>query len=204
MRKSATDKPYYTQTNAERVIDRIINNDKELTEPDLLKIYVAAQVEAGIEAFRKQAATMSLAELRSEEHNSSKLSENMGRMGDPRPHSLCDAHAIISGAHPKAAVARLILAKRGRRIDDPVNGCWLPRNTEAKKKMPRRLQNAVPHSRIHRHQYYNWLASRVTLATAKTADALDRVLASTACALQSGSHPPEVMLPAHIKHSAFK
>lgn len=97
---------------------------------------------------------MSPEELENEVHNSQRLGEFMAITGEPRPNRLCDPHAIISGGHTLAGELRGILAWFERRIDDPVNGCWLPRNTAAVKSMPRQLQNAVPHSRIHRIKYY--------------------------------------------------
>ncbi|WP_086929458.1 AHH domain-containing protein [Agarilytica rhodophyticola] len=195
--------PYALQSKTERKIHQIINNDKKLSESDLLNVYVTAQVEERIELYRDGAASMSIAELKAEQHDSALLGQYMAAMGDPRPHPLCHAHAMISGGHAKAAVLRLVMAKRGRRIDDFVNGCWLPKNTEAVRKMPGRLNNAVPHSRIHRFQYYRWLSTKINLATIKTTRDLDLALVRSAFALQSGSYPPEIMLSAHTKHGAF-
>ena len=127
----------------------------------------------------------------------------MTRMGDPRPHELCDAHAVVAGAHPKSAALRLILAKHRRRIDDPVNGCWLPKNTAAKTHMPERLRAAVPHSRIHRHHYYGWLSSILRSPRIKNPADLDRLLVGVSFRLQTGAIPPEVMLRADQKHGAF-
>ncbi|WP_425487764.1 AHH domain-containing protein [Microbulbifer rhizosphaerae] len=60
---------------------------------------------------------------------------------------------MVSGAHKGAATQRAIMAAIGMRIDDAHNGCWLPKNTAAISQMPRRLREAVPHSRIHRYDY---------------------------------------------------
>lgn len=120
-------------------------------------IGVIAQVEAGIEAFRAKATTMSNRELLTEPHKSTRLAEQLTLSGDPRPHSLADAHAIVSGGHDGAWKARVVLAWYRIRIDDYVNGCWLPRNTDARNRMPNWLKRAVPHSRIHRFGYYMWL-----------------------------------------------
>lgn len=203
MKPTGINKPHYQQTRTEKTINRLIDNDKELTEQALLQVYVTAQVEERIAAFRAKGQEMTNKQRNAEAHDSARLARNMERMGDPRPHDLCDAHAIISGAHPRAMMLRAVLAARGRRVDDPSNGCWLPKNTAAIKEMPRRLKQAVPHSRIHRTQYYKWLSSFITLIAAKKTEDLDNLLVNTSFKLQSGSYPPEIMLKAHEEHEAF-
>lgn len=123
---------------------------------------------------------MSQEELGAERHDSAKLAEHMAIIGDPRPHPLTECHALIAGKHPQAAPLRAIMAKRNRRIDDYINGCWLPKNTAAKSQMPRRLTNAVSYRRIHRTNYFMWLRSIITLASAKTPQELDRLLTHVA------------------------
>ncbi|MGB0503439.1 MAG: AHH domain-containing protein [Thalassolituus sp.] len=195
--------PYVFQTSLERRIYSLIDNEAELTEAVLNDVYITAQVEEGVARYREEAAGMSLLEVKGEGHSSGNLASNMARMGDPRPHELCDAHAVVSGAHPKAAPLRLILAKHRRRIDDPINGCWLPHNTAAKSHMPERLKNAVPHSRIHRHHYYGWLRSVLRSNRIKSQADLDKLLVGVSFRLQTGSLPQEVMLRADQKHEAF-
>lgn len=195
--------PYVFQTSVERKINALIDNDVELTHEALNQVYITAQVEEGVALYRMAAEKMKLMEVRKEEHNSKKLAEKMEIMGDPRPHELCDAHAIISGAHVKAAALRLILAKYKRRIDDPLNGCWLPKNTKAKAYMPERLKNAMPHSRVHRYQYYLWLNSIFRPSNIKGQKNLDQLLVEVSFKLQTGSFPPEVMLKADQQHGAF-
>ena len=56
---------------------------------------------------------MSVSELVAEPHDSARLARNLRASGDPRPHSLCDAHAIIARGYEMAAMLRLILAKQG-------------------------------------------------------------------------------------------
>jgi hypothetical protein len=195
--------PYVFQTSLERKIYSLIDNEAELTEAVLNDVYITAQVEEGVARYRAEAAGMSLLEVKDEEHSSGNLGCNMAKMGDPRPHELCDAHAIVSGGHSKAAPLRLILAKHRRRIDDPVNGCWLPHNTAAISHMPERLKNAVPHSRIHRHHYYGWLRSVLRSNRIKNQADLDKLLVGVSFRLQTGTLPQEVMLRADQKHEAF-
>jgi hypothetical protein len=195
--------PYVFQTSVERKINALINNDVELTHEALNQVYITAQVEEGVALYRMAADNMKLMEVRTESHDSKKLAEKMESMGDPRPHDLCHAHAIVSGAHAKAATLRLILAKYKRRIDDPLNGCWLPKNTKAKSYMPERLKNAMPHSRVHRYQYYLWLNSIFRPSNIKNQQKLDQLLVEVSFKLQTGSFPPEVMLKADQQHGAF-
>jgi len=129
-----------------------------------------------------------------EEHRSRLLAKHLTLSGDPRPNKFCHAHAIISGAHTLAAESRAILAWLGVRIDDPDNGCWLPENTAAKTRMPRRLMSAVPHSRIHRYNYYFWL-SQIISTTLKSQNQLRQALNMIEARLQAGTPPQYVMLP---------
>jgi hypothetical protein len=160
---------------------------------------VAGQVEQGLIdmlVYTMSGQSMSRSALEKECHDSSKLGERMAVVNDGKPHKLCHAHAIISGGHPKAVTLRAIMAKFGVRIDDPVNGCWLPENTAALKEMPSRLQSAVPHSRIHRNNYYFWLGSYVKMSITKDTSYLRFQLGMVETALQSGNFPPYVMEPA--------
>ncbi|MFL0809136.1 MAG: AHH domain-containing protein [Agarilytica sp.] len=136
---------------------------------------------------------MSKTDLRKEEHNSELLASHMTSMGELRPHKLCHAHAIVSGGHPGAAGLRAILAHFKVRIDDPDNGCWLPKNTDAKKSMPTKLRNAVPHSRIHRSNYYTWTSRILDFSRVKSNNRLRFELNMIERLLQQGNHPAWVM-----------
>ncbi|WP_074904118.1 AHH domain-containing protein [Microbulbifer thermotolerans] len=136
---------------------------------------------------------MTQKELVQEAHNSARLGKHMGLNGDPRPHNLCDAHAIVSGAHRRAAPMRAVLAWFKRRIDDPINGCWLPRNKEAVSQMPDHLRRAVPHSRIHRKAYYAWISPLINLARISSDEELVRTLASIRHKLQTGTLPQHII-----------
>ncbi len=107
------------------------------------------------------------------------------------------AHAIVSGGHPRAVTLRGILAKYKIRIDDPDNGCWLPNNTEAKKKM---RSPAVPHSRIHRKNYYRWMDTYIRFpATNNEAYCRFQLNMIKDRLLKMDSLPDYVMLPAGEK-----
>ncbi len=189
------DKPYAFKDRVELAIDDFAKLEKP-TVKDLNKLGIIGQVQERVDTYRAAAMNMTLDELENEKHNPDKLAQFMEGLGDPRPHPLCDAHAIISGGHASAVKLRGVLAWFQRRIDDPINGCWLPRNTDAKKHMPHWLKDAVPHSRIHRKHYYEWLESFINLIDIKNDAMLVQALKMTERKLQTSTFPPRVMLPA--------
>lgn len=136
---------------------------------------------------------MSEKEKRDEAHQSARMAEHLMAVCDPRPHELCHAHAIVSGSHKGAATQRAIMAAVGMRIDDADNGCWLPRNTAAIAQMPKRLREAVPHSRIHRYNYYFWLDTLIDYDLIEDMESLTRALNMIEMRLQAGKQPEYVM-----------
>lgn len=191
-------KPYAFKSKTELAVERYSNTENP-TEVDLNMVLATAQVEEGIKkmlCYIKDGTNMTRSELEKEVHISHKLGERMELANDPKPHEKCHAHAIISGGHPKAVTLRAILAKFKIRIDDPDNGCWLPENTAALKVMPQQLRKSVPHSRIHRNNYYFWLSSYIKIPNTNDDKFLRFQLAMIENALQKSSFPPYVMKPA--------
>lgn len=198
MNRPLIDKPFVKQDFIDRTINRLINNDTDITKHILLQVYTASQVQAGVKKLRIEAGQMTPAEILQEEHNSEQLSEQMSLIGDPRPAEAeyCHAHAIISGKHDDAASLRVFLAKFKIRKDSHENGCWLPKNTAALQHMPKRLKNAVPHSRIHRYYYYWWMTNEVFVGKAvKNKEAFINALVTVQFKLQTKGFPSYVMLP---------
>ncbi|MGI9283007.1 MAG: AHH domain-containing protein [Endozoicomonas sp.] len=185
-------KKYYEKDRLELQIDRCASK-KDPTTFDYQQVQTVADIETKLDLYRWRAQDMSARELRKEHHQSSRLAEHMAIDGYPRPHSLCDAHAIVSGAHKRAAQQRALLASLKLRVDDPFNGCWLPRNTAAIQSMPRTLRSAVPHSRIHRTNYYRWLDSELRPASIRNVEVLKQKLKMVETRLQAGTQPKEVM-----------
>lgn len=183
----------HVKTKTDVAIEQIINNDKPLTQSDLNRVYTVAQTEPSYAKYRDAAKSMTESELRDEKHLSSRMAEFLRRSGDPRPHPLCDCHAIICGSHPRAAQLRLVLAKHGMRIDDIYNACWLPRNTKSLPHMPTRLRNAIPHSRIHRKNYFQFLSRRIRLLFIKNEDQLKSELKHVSFLLQSGAVTKDIL-----------
>lgn len=186
-------KQIYEMDRVERA-EQAFATKGSVSSTDLIGVAITAQVESTLDTYRMSAADMSRKELREEEHQSARIARHMTQMGDPRPHEKCHAHAIVSGFHRNAAPMRAILARHKLRIDDPYNGCWLPENTAALAFMPSRLRHAVPHSRIHRFNYYFWLNSIINLVKTPAPDDLKYTLKTVGLQLQAGAQPDYVML----------
>lgn len=121
-----------------------------------------AKMNAFMMQFRTKAKTMSSAELLNEKHSSTRLGYLLRAAGHPRPAAKWEAHHIISGKHSEAFQARLILAfeEIAIRIDDPDNGCWMPKTkADARSSI---YPNAIGHNRIHRQVYYDWIFRKIS------------------------------------------
>lgn len=190
-------KPYAFKSRTEKAIDLFVGIENP-TIADLDAVKVAGQVEEGILTLlgylHHGYTGMGRTELEEEEHCSKRLGAMMLVAQDKKPHELCHAHAIVSGSHPGAATLRGVLAKYKIRIDDPDNGCWLPESTAAKQKMG---SSAVPHSRIHRKNYYRWMDTYIKLPVTKDESYCRFQLSMIKERLKNMSQIPEyVMLPA--------
>ena len=183
-------KQYHEKDMTDHTIDGVAGQEN-LSQSDLNKVAVSAQIQAKIDEYRATAAGMTPEEMEEEKHLPSRLAEFMGE----RP-SHCHAHAIVSGAHLDAAPARAILAWLEMRIDDPHNGCWLPVNTAAVRHVPQWLKKAVPHSRIHRKGYYFWLNTVISVPRVGDMNSLIMALNEVETKLQASTMPSYVMLTA--------
>jgi len=186
-----TPKPYYLKDPLDHAIDKFAKKENP-TLGDMNNVTMTANVQQGLDKYRKTAETMSRSELQSEKHDCNRLARFLEATGSARP-SRCHAHAIVSGAHKEAAQLRAVIAWLKFRIDDPDNGCWLPENTAA---TPHPLfPKAVPHSRIHRYNYYAWLNRIINFQFISNQASLRQALKSIAQQLQERTFPPYVMLP---------
>lgn len=72
----------------------------------------------------------------------------------------------------------------------PHNGCWLPASSKycGQKLYPK----AIPHSRIHRENYYTWL--NIRFQGVRNASVMINRLNDTRRDLLHATFPPEVML----------
>jgi len=181
---------YHEKNLLDRVIDNVAGQEQPLSDSDLNRVTVAAQIQAGIDRYRAQASTLSNQSLFEEEHNSSRLGMHLVESGHPRP-SKCHAHAVVAGKHQYAARLRLFMSRLKIRIDDSDNGCWLPENIAATPHPA--FPKALPHSRVHRFNYYFWIHSWL-IAFSNERD-FRNGLQLIARRLQYGGVPPYVMLP---------
>lgn len=185
-------KRYHEMDRVERKIQSYAGK-KSRSRSDLNAVKSVAQVEAQLDSYRLSAKEMTEKEIRDEAHQSARLAEHLVAICDPRPHELCHAHAIVSGTHKGAATQRAIMAAVGMRIDDADNGCWLPRKTAAVSLMPRRLREAVPHSRIHRYNNYFWLDTVLDYDLIEGMEDLTQALNMIEMRLQAGKQPHYVL-----------
>lgn len=182
----------FPQTKVDWLIADFAKKDKP-SIADFMRLRTIGGLFDSLDNYRVKAKHMTPEQLESEQHKSNRLGRYMTRAGDPRPSSRCDAHAMISGGHRQSVVMRGIIAWLKMRIDDPHNGCWLPRDWEDRKFMPNYLRNAVPHKRIHTDLYYKWINGRIAPHTIKTPDQLINALRLIRAMLQSGNVPPGVI-----------
>lgn len=177
-----------TQLSIEETV-KVCNGD--ITIEQMNRVKTIASVQAGIEKYRQASAGMTRRQLENESHDCCRLGNFLDATVMRRP-PRCHAHAIISGSHNDAIELRTLLAVRNVRIDDPDNGCWLPENTAATPhpSFPR----AVPHSRIHRYNYYFWLRGRLNLTTIKSENVLRHQLNLISQHLHEHTFPEYVML----------
>lgn len=180
------------QTKVDWLIAEFAKKDKP-TIADFMRLKTIGGLYDRLDRYRLEAESMSHNQLENEKHSSSRLGRYMTRAGDARPSSRCDAHAMISGNHGDSVILRALLAYFGIRIDDPFNGCWLPRDWDDRPYMPNHLRNAVPHCRIHHRKYYFWMSKYIHPSRITTQDQLIQALRMIRVSLQTGAVPPEVM-----------
>ncbi len=182
----------FPQTKVDWLIADFAKKDKP-SIADFMRLRTIGGLYDRLDHYRAKANHMTDEQLQAEKHKPARLARNMTRAGDPRPSSRCDCHAIISGGHPDAILMRGVMAWLLMRIDDPFNGCWLPRDWDDRKFMPNYLRNGVPHRRIHHGEYYRWLRGRIVPEIIKSPEQLVNALRLIRVMLQNGCVPPQVM-----------
>jgi A nuclease family of the HNH/ENDO VII superfamily with conserved AHH len=151
---------YKEPTFLEKIIAESTSKKDSETFNRIERRYTAAnkaKIDAKLAQYRTDSSSKDAFHLAAEEHSSKRLGDFMRAIGLVRPGANWEAHHLISGSYKEAMGARAILAdeeiKMG--IDDPDNGCWMPKTK--KDARPTIYPNAIPHSRIHREKYYNWI-----------------------------------------------
>ncbi|UTA49311.1 AHH domain-containing protein [Simiduia sp. 21SJ11W-1] len=198
------DVPYALQTELDRAMSgykkRLASNQKLKEDPERWlkfvqhergRIQVIAQVQAGLAKYRQDAKDKDVDELEDEKHCSQRLGDHMRADGFARPGPYWHAHAIVAGCDTRAWQLRALLAECSVGIDDADNGCWLPSRTKYTGQQP--YPKAVPHSRIHRHNYFAWL--NIRFAGVFDERVVRNRLSDTRRDLLHATFPKEVMLP---------
>ncbi|WP_281648161.1 AHH domain-containing protein [Parendozoicomonas sp. Alg238-R29] len=136
-------------------------------------------------SYRKHGYNMSPSELRAEKHKSSRLGENLIAIDKEKPHGDFEAHHIVAGGAKRARRARKLLASLGIRVDDPINGVWLPNYV---KNVPHpEMKEAYPHRPVHTPSYYLNIENILTQTMSR--DQAHWVLNKVARELQTSSFP---------------
>jgi len=183
---------YHEKTPVELTIDDVVKNTEgKWVSSQVNRVKAVASVQLGIDKYRQAVKPMNEEQLENEKHDSGRLGMFLDATVMRRP-PRCHAHAIVSGFHDDAVELRVLLAIFQVRIDDPYNGCWLPENTAATPHPA--FPKAVPHSRIHRYNYYFWLRARLNEVTIKNSGMLKEGLKLIAQHLHEHTFPEYVML----------
>ena len=153
-------------------------------------VRIQSQVQSGIDTYRLGAMQMTQIQLEEESHSSSRMAKFMREYNDNRL-AACDCHAMVSGKHVLAAPMRAIMAWCMMRIDDPRNGCWLPRSYDHLNQVPTWLKNAVPHQGLHNPAYYQWLEGFINTDSIDGLEDLINVLRQIRTRLQAGALRPD-------------
>lgn len=145
------------------------NEARAFLDNERLKINTLASVEAGLAKYRAELGILTSSErlekMRSEKHHPTKvLAKHMTAEGEPKPSMQHAAHHIIPGKgrwlQDRITDIRLNLHLSGVRINDPVNGVWLP---DAKKDKGHWATPEAPvHKSIHGTNYQTWLTARLS------------------------------------------
>ncbi len=140
-----------------------LSKAKAHLDTEYLKLYTMAQVDGKLQAYRDEFKHLQRRERQREyeregHHPTEVLESNLRASGRAQPSPRYTAHHIVEGQGKLAEtkLARAQLFRYDVRINDSDNGVWMPM-TEADRghwAMPK----AVPHSRIHTHNYERWVS----------------------------------------------
>ena len=188
-----------TKAKAESMNDKDFNTYKRV-EKRFHSIAIA-RIQSRLGNYKLAGKQMSYADLLTEKHSSRQLGAFLRADGVARPAAKWEAHHIVSGNHPEAFLARTILADETIkiRIDDPDNGCWMPK-TKADAR-PTIYPNAIGHNRIHRDLYYHWIFN--TLAMMTNEGQARAFLNTVRAQLLHGNIKPEIKLQQEIDEAEY-
>lgn len=141
-------------------------------------------MQAALQCFIDEGKSMTFTELMTEKHCSKRIGRHLSVSGYNRPSDDFEAHAIVSGGHSRAFIAREILAQFNIRIDEPVNGVWLP---NFKKNLHLYPSYTQAHRNLHRKAYY--LNITACLEQAMSASHARAILRRIAQGVVTGAFP---------------
>lgn len=119
-----------------------------------------AALQGRLDTYRDKANKMNQNEKDTESYksnNSTILGLHLTAAGKFKPSSYWEAHHLICTKHPSHAASRAILFadKMKYAINDPDNGCWLPK--KHKHALNTQFKKAVGHQYIHTLEYARWI-----------------------------------------------
>jgi|TARA_Y100001934_G_scaffold283626_1_gene404938 hypothetical protein len=173
-----------------------LKQDRMFLDLEKRRILSMTSVEAQLAAYRDEYRSEEDEEKRlslyeQEKHHPTEVLENNLRLvGRAKPGERFTAHHLVEGKGklPITADVRLTLFLNNVRINDPDNGVWMPR-TEADRghwAMPK----AVPHSRIHTHNYERWIHGQIEHLQSELE--IRGKLQILRAHLKNGTQPPQV------------
>lgn len=145
---------------------RTVSNIQSKGKNGLLKMKTSKRsknIPSSIVEYRREGDTMSRDQFRKEKGDSTKLGGFLDEAGDFRPkgNKIAAAHHIIASGSRRAFASRATMFKHKVRINDPVNGVYLPLNASTYKKYG--FDTEQCHSTLHTVVYYtrvnNWIAT---------------------------------------------
>jgi hypothetical protein len=190
-------KPPFGETEKQRDL-RLgeLKEAKAYLDLEKRRIIAMTSVEAQLDAYRnefrnEQDEEKRLALYEGEKHHPTEVLENNLRLvGRAQPSERFTAHHLVEGKGklPITADVRLTLFLNDIRINDPDNGVWMPRTDEDRGHWA--MPKAVPHSRIHTHNYERWIHGQIEHLQSELE--IRGKLQILRAHLKNGTQPPQV------------
>ena len=190
-------KPPFGETEKQRELRLSeLKEAKAYLDLEKRRIIAMTSVEAQLDAYRnefrnEQDEEKRLALYEGEKHHPTEVLENNLRLvGRAQPSERFTAHHLVEGKGklPITADVRLTLFLNDIRINDPDNGVWMPQTDEDRGHWA--MPKAVPHSRIHTHNYERWIHGQIEhLQSEQEIRGKLQILRTH---LKNGTQPPQV------------
>lgn len=175
-----------------------LNQDYKHLEQERNRLESIVKAQMSLAAYRAKNLQEGTETLQNEAHHNpeNKLAKFLAAAGEIKPTNGHEAHHIIPGKgrydQPAIALARLRLHAHGIGINDPMNGVWLFGKVKGKE-FDWATSDAVPHRRIHRHNYEVWIGRSFVPKRSKV-DFVN-LLRIVKLKIKTGTMPEFVMMP---------